>query len=205
MDIIKSENTIPLQFGSILKDLRKDYHRIAGSFIDAWAYQSLCNLAKRKKNPFGLLRVKAGKRLDLYDFLLFFKFQKDKREQPVYVDSKATSLDIKTSGKNPNLVSFGKIRNFFSKNPNQIYVITSFKHSLLEEGIIVKNVETFELKDLASSDIVYNKRLNQLQLRDIFSIKLEPRSASDFIKLIDEKFIKSRGLKEWKEEVGRFN
>jgi hypothetical protein len=147
----------------------------------------------------------SGKRLDLYDFLLFFKFLDEKPEQPVYVNSKATSLDIKTAGKNPNLVSFGKIRSLFLQKPQLIYILLSFKHSLSNQGIIVKSVEAFELKDIATSDIVYNKRLNQLQLRDIFNVRPESRTVNDFIALIDEKFIRSRGKEEWKKEVNRFH
>ena len=203
-NIIKTDNLIELKFGTILKDLRKDYHRIAGSLIDAWAFQKLEAIAKEKDNAFGLQNVKAGKRLDLYDFLLFFKFLEGKPEQPAYIDSKATSLDIETSGRNPNLVSFGKIRSLYLKKPYLIYIIVSFKHSLSERGTIIKNVEAFELKDLAASDIVYNKRLNQLQLRDIFNVRLEPRTVDEFIKLIDEKFIRSRGRRDWRREVNRF-
>lgn len=203
-NIIEADNLIDLRFGTILKNLRKDYHRIAGSLIDAWAFQQLVAITKNKNNAFGLLDVKAGKRLDLYDFLLFFKFLDEEPEQPIYVDSKATSLDIETSGRNPNLVSFGKIRSLYLRRPHLIYIIVSFKHSLSEQGITVKSVEAFELKDLAASDIVYNKRLNQLQLRNIFNVGLEPRTVNDFIRLIDEKFIRSRGRRDWEEEVNRF-
>jgi hypothetical protein len=52
-NIIKTDNLIVMQFGAILKDLGKDYHRIAGSLIDAWSLQKLEAIVNDKNNKFG--------------------------------------------------------------------------------------------------------------------------------------------------------
>ena len=205
-EVLTSDNVIgkSASLGTILSKLTKDYHRIAGSFVDVWAAEHLEAIASDTMNRFGLTRVKRGQRLSKEDLEVYFSWLEGQPEQPVLVNFKATSLEIETSGKNPNLVSYGKIRYAFTLNPRLIYMLVSFKHRRHELGIEISSVDLVELKDLHEGDIVYNRRLNQLQLRDIRQIRVQPRTVDEFIRIIDEKFIRSRGKGEWQREIDRF-
>ena len=70
------------------------------------------------------------------------------------------------------------------------------------DGIMeVKSFNAYDLKYISSSDISYNPALGtgQLQIRDIHYIELEKRTAYDFCKLLDKKYLNSgrRSIESW--------
>lgn len=122
---------------------------------------------------------------------------------------KATAEDIATSGKSPNITSYQRIRNEYLLDPDYIFVILSLKHRVYGErdeasgmtkGImeVVSHAE-YDLKYISASDLNYNPALGtgQLQIRDIHYVDLEKRSTWQFLQLLDEKFIRSKGKTAW--------
>ena len=57
----------------------------------------------------------------------------------------------------------------------------------------------YDLKYLSASDISYNSALGtgQIQIRDIHYVSVQKRTVWEFLQLLDEKFIKSRGETAW--------
>ncbi len=89
----------------------ENVNKIAGPFIEAWAYETFSDVLEDEDNEYQLINVEAGERLNMADVILQFR-RKRKRQSSVTanVDVKATSNDIKNSGKSPNITSFARIR-----------------------------------------------------------------------------------------------
>jgi hypothetical protein len=189
----------------------ENINKIAGPFVEAWAFEVFQNVLEDKTNKYSLINVEAQERLSMSDIILQFK-KKRKIESGVtaMVDVKATAEDIESSGKSPNITSFKRIRTAYIEDPDYIFVILSLKHRVystknlatgLMDGIMeVVGYNSYDLKYLSSTDISYNPALGsgQLQVRDIHYVTLIKRTTWDFCKLLDEKFIKSKkGYDEW--------
>lgn len=189
----------------------ENVNKIAGPFIEAWAQEIFTDVLEDENNKYQLINVEAGERLNMADIILQFK-RKRKRQSSVtgFVDVKATSNDIKNSGKSPNITSFARIRTAYLKDPDYLFVILSIKHKVYSErdgktkmmlGVMeVVDFNAYDLKFLSYQDISYNPALGsgQLQVRDIHYVTRENRSTWEFCKMLDKKCIASRiGFEGW--------
>ena len=190
----------------------ENINKIAGPFIEAWAYETFLAISDDPNNPYRLVNVEAKERLYMADVILVFKL-KDKPEQfmNAEVDVKATAEDIKESGKSPNITSYARIRTVYVEDPDYLFIILSIKHKVyatknqetkMFDGVMeVTSFNAYDLKYISSSDISYNPALGtgQIQLRDIHYIDLEQRSTYDFCLLLDKKYLNSsrRSIEEW--------
>jgi hypothetical protein len=184
----------------------ENINKVAGPFVEAWALEVFEEINGDPKNPYALIHVEAGARLDPYDIILQFK-KRNGNEDAItsYVDAKATAEDIPTSGKSPNITSYKRIRSSYVKDPDYLFVILSLKHKVYAEksgdlgitnGIMeVTSFSTYDIKYLSDRDISYNPSLGtgQIQIRDIHYVSLEVRTAWEFCQLLDRKFISSKG------------
>ncbi|MGE0083759.1 MAG: hypothetical protein AB7S75_05000 [Desulfococcaceae bacterium] len=189
----------------------ENINKIAGPFIEAWAFQTFSDTLEDANNEYRLIHVEAGERLNMADVILQFR-RKRKRESSITanVDVKATSNDIANSGKSPNITSFARIRTAYIKDPDYLFIILSIKHRVFsqretETGMMMGVMEitdfnAYDLKYLSESDISYNPALGsgQLQIKDIHYITRENRTVWEFCQLLDKKFVASRkGYPEW--------
>ena len=189
----------------------ENINKIAGPFVEAWAYQVFSKAIEDEENTYDLLNVEAGERLNFADVILqFHRTRKRSKSVTGYVDVKATSKDILNSGKSPNITSFVRIRTEYIKNPDLIFIILSIKHSVYSSrreetkmmmGIMeIVDFSAYDLKYLSDKDLSYNPALGsgQLQVRDIHYITPTPRTTWEFCQLLDRKCIASRkGYDEW--------
>jgi len=192
----------------------ENINKVAGPFVEAWAYETFLEISNDPKNPYRLVNVEAKERLYMADVILVFKL-KDKPEEYVNadVDVKATAEDIKESGKSPNITSFARIRTAYIEDPDYLFIILSIKHKVYStknpetkmfDGVMeVKSFNAYDLKYISSPDISYNPALGtgQLQIRDIHYVDLEKRTVFDFCKLLDKKYLNSgrRTIESWHE------
>jgi hypothetical protein len=191
----------------------ENVNKIAGPFIEAWAFEKFSDTLNDGKNNFDLVNVEGGERLNMADVILQFKFKR-KRTSVVTgnVDVKATSNDIKNSGKSPNITSFARIRSAYIEDPDYFFIILSIKHrvwserdnkTLMMNGIMeVVDFNAYDLKHIDSKDISYNPALGtgQIQIRDIHYVNIEYRTTWEFCQLLDKKFIASKkGFDQWYE------
>lgn len=188
----------------------ENVNKIAGPFIEAWAYE-IFDESNSKDNKYDLINVEPCGRLHLADVILQFKRNSTKKIGVTgNVDVKATSIDIKGSGKAPNITSYAKIRTAYLEDPDFIFVILSIKHRVysvrdektkMMKGIMeVMSSHAYDLKYLSDSDISYNPALGtgQIQIRDIHYVTLVDRTAAEFCKLLDLKFLASnKGYNQW--------
>lgn len=189
----------------------ENVNKIAGPFVEAWAYEVFTECLEDKENKYQLVNVEAGQRLNMADVILQFK-KKRKRSEVVtgHVDVKATSKDIEGSGKSPNITSFARIRTAYISDPDFIFVILSIKHRVYSTrdestkmmmGVMeVVDFNAYDLKYIADGDISYNPALGtgQLQVRDIHYVSLKSRTAWEFCQLLDKKFLASKkGYAQW--------
>jgi len=94
-------------------------------------------------------------------------------------------------------------------NPNYIFLILSLKHKVFSEkadndgitnGIMqVNDYRVYDIKYVSAKDLNYNPALGtgQLQIRDIHYVDEERKTTAEFIKMIDDKYVKSKGIKAW--------
>ena len=183
----------------------ENINKIAGPFVEAWAFEIFHDILEDENNKYHLINVEAGERLNMADIILQFK-REHKIQSSVtgYVDVKATSNDIESSGKSPNITSFARIRTEYIKDPDYLFVILSIKHKVYSKrdnssnmvlGVMeVVGFNAYDLKFLAKNDISYNPALGsgQLQVRDIHYVSKEIRTTWEFCQLLDEKCIASR-------------
>jgi hypothetical protein len=189
----------------------ENVNKIAGPFVEAWAYEIFTASLEDERNQYQLINVEAGKRLNMADVILQFKKTR-KRSSSVtgHVDVKATSNDIAGSGKSPNITSFSRIRTAYIQDPDFIFVILSIKHSVYSSrdevskmmmGVMeVVDFKAYDLKFIAEKDISYNPALGtgQLQIRDIHYVAFEERTTWEFCQMLDKKFIASKkGFTQW--------
>lgn len=189
----------------------ENVNKIAGPFIEAWAFETFERVLEDENNQYKLINVEAGERLNMADIILQFK-RKRKRQSSVtgHIDVKATSKNIKNSGKSPNITSFARIRTAYIKDSDYIFVILSIKHKVYSEkdtktkmmmGVMeVVDFSAYDLKYISSPDLSYNPALGsgQLQVRDIHYVTQEVRTVWEFCQMLDKKCIASRkGYNEW--------
>lgn len=189
----------------------ENVNKIAGPFIEAWAHETFSEVLEDENNEYQLINVEAGERLNMADVILQFR-RKRKRQSSITanVDVKATSNDIKNSGKSPNITSFARIRTAYIKDPDYLFVILSIKHKVYSTrdhetkmmmGVMeVVDFNAYDLKFLSIPDISYNPALGsgQLQVRDIHYVTRENRTTWEFCQILDKKCIASRtGYNGW--------
>ncbi|MDY6876981.1 MAG: restriction endonuclease [Chloroflexota bacterium] len=189
----------------------ENVNKIAGPFIEAWAYEIFSEVLEDEDNKYQLVNVEAGERLNMADLILQFK-RKRKRQSSVTgnVDVKATSQDIKNSGKSPNITSFARIRTAYVKDPDFIFIILSIKHQVYSQkdketkmmmGVMeIVDFNAYDIKYISKSDLSYNPALGsgQIQIRDIHYVSQEVRTVWEFCQLLDRKCIASRkGFEGW--------
>ena len=104
-----------------------------------------------------MINVEAQERLGKADIILQFKKENiDSMGITAEIDVKATSDDIKTSGKSPNITSFARIRTAYIEDPDYIFIILSLKHKVysirnqvtgLMDGVMeISNYNVYDLK-----------------------------------------------------------
>ncbi len=190
----------------------ENINKIAGPFVEAWAIETFQEVLRRQDNQYYLINVEAQERLHRADIILQFR-KEGKVELGVTgeVDVKATSEDIESSGKSPNITSFGRIRSAYVEDPDCIFVILSLKHRVystrnpasgLMDGIMeVVAYNAYDLKYLSAKDFNYNPALGtgQIQVKDIHYISLERRTTWEFCQLLDHKYLSSnrKTLQDW--------
>lgn len=191
----------------------ENVNKIAGPFVEAWAFEVFTDSLEDGNNKYDLVNVEAGQRLNMADVILQFKRTR-KRSSVVtgHVDVKATSNDIEGSGKSPNITSFARIRTAYVKDPDFIFIILSIKHRVYSSkdeatkmmmGVMeVVDFNAYDLKYIASSDLSYNPALGtgQLQVRDIHYVTFQTRTTWEFCQMLDKKFHASKkGYAQWLE------
>ncbi len=190
----------------------ENINKIAGPFVEAWAYQTFYEIYQDKNNAYKLINVEAVERLHMADIVLQFQ-RKREIESGVTadIDVKATAEDIENSGKSPNITSYSRIRTAYVKDPDYIFVVLSLKHKVystrnsetgLMDGIMeIVDYNAYDLKYLASNDISYNPALGtgQIQIRDIHYVGKQCRTAWEFCQLLDKKYLNSerRDFEQW--------
>lgn len=189
----------------------ENVNKIAGPFVEAWAYEVFTESFDDGINRYELINVEAGKRLNMADVILQFKkTRKTSSFVTGHVDVKATSHDIEGSGKSPNITSFARIRSAYVKDPDFIFIILSIKHRVYSSkdeetkmmmGVMeVVDFNAYDLKFISTADISYNPALGtgQLQVRDIHYVTLQKRTTWEFCELLDRKCIASKkGFDQW--------
>lgn len=210
--ITKGENKIIINTNLKLGLPMENINKIAGPFVEAWAYETFKNVVDNSKNKWNLINVEALERLNRADLLLQFKKQRKVVSSiTAEVDVKATSEDFESSGKSPNITSFARIRSAYIEDPDYLFVILSLKHKVystkndqsgLMDGIMeVVNYNAYDIKYLSDSDISYNPALGtgQIQIRDIHYITSVVRTAWEFCQLLDRKYLASskRDFNDW--------
>lgn len=196
----------------------ENVNKIAGPFVEAWAQEIFSDVLEDEQNQYELLNVETCERLNMADILLQFRrARKHQSSVTANVDVKATSQDIDSSGKSPNITSFGRIRSAYVEDPDYIFVILSLKHSVYSTrdnenhmmmGVMeVVDYNAYDLKHISAKDISYNPALGtgQLQVRDIHYVAEEIRTTWEFCRLLDQKCIASKkGYALWLEYAERY-
>jgi hypothetical protein len=189
----------------------ENINKIAGPIVEAWAYEVFSDTLKDANNIYQLINVEACERLNMADTILQFKIQaKEQYGITANVDVKATSDDIKDSGKSPNITSFARIRTMYIEDPDYLFIILSLKHkvysnkndktSMIDAIMEIVSHNCYDLKYISEKDISYNPALGtgQIQIRDIHYVDIVSRNTWDFCQLLDNKFIKSKnGFDKW--------
>ena len=189
----------------------ENINKIAGPFVEAWAYEVFAEELEDTNNKYKLINVETKERLYMADIILQFKKEQKKFGITAEIDVKATSEDIISSGLSPNITSFARIRTAYIEDPDYIFIILSLKHkvysaknekTLMMDGIMeVVRHNTYDLKYISSPDISYNPALGtgQIQIRDIHYVDLTPRTTWEFCQLLDQKYLNSqkRTFEDW--------
>lgn len=189
----------------------ENINKVAGPFVEAWAVEQFEDVADNLANEYTLINVQAGKRLDPFDIILQFKRKNQIRQEyaSANVDVKATSEDITSSGKSPNITSYARIRSEYLNDPDYMFVVLSLKHKVYGErdetsgmtnGIMeVVSHAVYDLKYISAPDLNYNPALGtgQLQIRDIHYVHVTRRTTWEFLQLLDEKYKRSKGQEAW--------
>jgi hypothetical protein len=210
--IDSGENQIFIRTNLKLGLPMENINKVAGPFIEAWAYETFFAISEDPLNPYKLVNVEAKERLYMADVILVFRL-KDKPEQFINaeVDVKATAEDIKEGGKSPNITSYARIRTAYVNDPDYLFIILSIKHKVhstknpetkMFDGIMeVTTFNAYDLKYISSPDLSYNPALGtgQIQLRDIHYVDLVKRNTLDFCSLLDKKYLNSarRTIEDW--------
>lgn len=189
----------------------ENINKVAGPFVEAWALEKFEEISDRSGNRYGLVNVERGRRLDIYDMILQFKLKDNDEYISANVDCKSTAEDIVTSGKNPNISSFARIRSEYLEDPDYVFLVLSLKYRVFSEkaddggitdGIMqISGYKVYDIKYVSAKDLNYNPSLGtgQLQIRDIHYVEEERKTTEEFIKIIDDKYVKSKGVAAWSE------
>ncbi|NMA87158.1 MAG: restriction endonuclease [Tissierellia bacterium] len=202
-----------LKLGLPLENINK----IAGPMIEAWAYEVFNDIYDDVNNKYNLINVEAQERLAMTDIILQFK--KENRYITGSVDVKATSEDIESSGKSPNITSFSRIRTAYVEDPDYMFIVLSIKHkvyssknehTMLIDGIMeIVDYNAYDLKFISEEDISYNPALGtgQIQIKDIHYVTVVDRTAWEFCQLLDAKYLNSskKTFEDWYEEALKWN
>lgn len=109
----------------------ENINKIAGPFVEAWAFEIFHEEMEHGDNSFCLINVEARERLCMADVILQFKRKRTTHSSiTAEVDVKATSEDIEGSGKSPNITSFSRIRTAYVVDPDYLFIILSLKHKV---------------------------------------------------------------------------
>ena len=202
--IAKGENKIIINTNLKLGLPMENINKIAGPFVEAWAYETFKNVVDDSNNQWNLINVEALERLHRADLLLQFQRQrKVETSITAEVDVKATAEDFESSGKSPNITSFARIRTAYIEDPDYLFVILSLKHKVystkngdtgLMDGVMeVVKYNAYDIKYLSNSDISYNPALGtgQIQIQDIHYVTIETRTSWEFCQLLDKKYLAS--------------
>lgn len=191
----------------------ENINKIAGPFVEAWAFEVFYEEFKKQQSEYDLVNVETMTRLNMADVVLQFK----KRSTAVVanVDVKTTSKDIEKSGKAPNITSYSRIRTAYVKDPDFMFVILSLKHKVysdrniatgLMDGVMeVVDFNAYDLKYISALDISYNPALGtgQIQIKDIHYVTRQDRTVWEFCQLLDSKYLRSRDktIATWEREA----
>ena len=148
----------------------ENINKIAGPFVEAWAFEVFYDALNDGVNDYQLVHVEAQERLNMSDVILQFE-----RTRIVgvgitaEVDVKATAEDIESSGKSPNITSFERIRSAYVTDPDYIFVILCLKHRVyskrnldakMMDGVMeIIAYNAYDLKYLDTKDLNYNPSL----------------------------------------------
>lgn len=186
-----------LKMGLPLENINK----IAGPMIEAWVTEVFIDIKDEWNNAYNLINVEAQERLGIADVILQFK--KDSQSLTGNIDVKATSNDIKSSGRSPNITSFSRIRTAYVKDADFMFIILSIKHKVyvqknkqtqLMDGIMeIVNYNAYDLKFISEDDLSYNPSLGtgQIQIKDIHYVEFTYRTTWQFCQLLDKKYLNS--------------
>ncbi|MDR1735926.1 MAG: hypothetical protein LBR85_03545 [Oscillospiraceae bacterium] len=191
----------------------ENINKIAGPIIEAWAYEVFHDICDDINNAYHLINVESRPRLDMADVLLQFK--KNGTAITANTDVKATAEDIESSGKEPNITSYSRIRTAYIDDPDFMFIILSLKHkvysarnadSLLVDGVMeIVKYNAYDLKFISDADINYNPALGtgQIQIKDIHYVDYESRTTWEFCQLLDRKYLNSsrRTIDDWYREA----
>lgn len=191
----------------------ENINKIAGPFVEAWAYETFFNEFEKEDSIYQLINVETQHRLHMADVILQFK--KVNSAIVANVDVKATSEDIPKSGKSPNITSYSRIRTAYIEDPDFMFVILSLKHKVystrnsetfLMDGVMeIVDYNAYDLKYISDKDISYNPALGtgQIQIKDIHYVDIVSRTTWEFCQLLDRKFLNSRDktLTIWEREA----
>ena len=171
----------------------KNINKIAGPIVEAWAYEVFTDVLSNNQNIYKLINVESCERLNMSDVILQFKIEeKNQYGITANVDVKATSDDIKNSGKSPNITSFARIRTMYIEDPDYMFIILSLKHkvysckndhtTMMDAIMEISAHNSYDLKYLSESDVSYNSALGtgQIQIRDIHYVELCNRDVWSF-------------------------
>ncbi len=218
--ILRGENKIIINTNLKLGLPMENINKIAGPFVEAWACETFVNIVEDEQNEWNLINVEALERLNRADVLLQFKRNKVVNSVvTAEVDVKATSEDFESSGKLPNITSFGRIRSAYVEDPDFLFVILSLKHKvysqrnfetkLMDGTMEVVKYNAYDLKYLSDRDISYNPGLGtgQIQIRDIHYVTTVKRTAWEFCQMLDRKYLASskRTYENWLELATKFS
>ena len=134
---------------------------------------------------------------------IILQFRKSSSVVTGNIDVKATSDDIKKSGRSPNITSFSRIRTAYVKDPDFMFIVLSIKHKVYSErnkntglmdGIMeISEYNAYDLKFIGEEDLNYNPALGtgQIQVRDIHYVSTQYRTTWEMCQLLDRKYLHS--------------
>lgn len=187
-----------LRLGLPLENINK----LAGPLVELWAFEVFAGIRDTADNEYELIHVEAQERLDMADIVL--QFRKGEHIITGNVDVKATSEDISTSGKSPNITSYSRIRTAYVNDPDFIFIILSLRHKVYAEKcekskmmkwiMEISGYKAYDLKYLSDLDICYNPALGtgQIQIKDIHYVDHQQRTTWEMCQLLDFKYLNSK-------------
>lgn len=191
-------------------------NKLAGPLVEAWAFEVFSGIRDDGQNKYRLINVESQERLEMSDIVL--QFRKESYVITGNIDVKATSADIASAGKSPNITSFVRIRTAYVRDPDFMFIVLSIKHKVYSErnvntglldGIMeIVDYNAFDLKYVSDDDLTYNPALGtgQLQIKDIHYVKLQFRTTWEMCQTLDRMYLHSsrRTLGDFVREAKKF-